>query len=361
MKPVTIYDIAKEANVSVATVSRVLNNSAPVKRATRDRINELIQKYQFQPNALARSLLKKETGMIGIIFPDITNPFFPMLLAGLEEEARSKGYHFFLCDTVSTMGEMEDQYDRESQYISILMEQQVDGIIMLGGRINLSRPAKELVTEVVDMAKRVPLLLINGHLPGADLNRICVDERAGAELATQHLIDLGHKRIMFAGGYRFMSNTAHRMQGFQRTMERNGLALPPDWTLIEGYSIETGKEAFERLGHEGELPTAVFCANDQVAIGMLKAAHKAGLKVPDDLSLVGFDDIPYASNSIPELTTVSLQSYEVGRNAIGLLHRMIGKEKVPKRTTVKPALIVRESTAPPRTYSATGKAFKKSN
>jgi LacI family transcriptional regulator/LacI family purine nucleotide synthesis repressor len=243
---------------------------------------------------------------------------------------------------------MEDQYERESQYISILMEKQVDGIIMVGGRINLARPSKELTTEVAETAKRVPVLLINGQLPGTDLNRIYADERLGAELATQHLIDLGHRRIAFAGGYRFMSNSVQRIQGFRKTMERNGLAVCPEWTLVTGYSADSGKEAFETLHSMGELPTAVFCANDQIAIGMLKAARKAGLKVPEDLSLVGFDDIPYASYSIPELTTVSLRSYEVGRSALDLLHRMIGKEKVSKRTVVKPELIVRESTAPPR-------------
>ncbi|WP_028608840.1 LacI family DNA-binding transcriptional regulator [Paenibacillus harenae] len=348
MKPVTVYDIAREANVSVATVSRVINNTAPVKKSTREKVLELIQKYQFQPNALARSLFKKETGMIGVILPDITNPFFPEVLAGLDQEARSKGYTFFLCDTVSTNGNSYEQYVRESQYLNILIEKQADGIIMIGGRINLARPGSDLVNEVVEAGKRVPLLLINGNLPGEGLTRIYADEREGAELATQHLIDLGHRNIAFVGGFRKMSNTLQRIQGFVRTMEKNGLQARKEWVLDGGFSVETGKSFLNRLLDLPERPTAIFCANDLVAIGVMKAANKAGLQVPQDLSLVGFDDIPYASNSIPELTTVSLKCYDVGRGAAELLHQMITKNKVGKNTKIRPELIVRESTAPPK-------------
>lgn len=309
---------------------------------------ELITKHQFQPNALARSLFKKETGMIGVILPDITNPFFPEVLAGLDQEARSKGYTFFLCDTVSTNGDSAEQYVRESQYLSILMEKQVDGIVMIGGRINLAKLSKELAYEVVEASKRVPLLLINGNIPGEGLTRVYADEREGAELATQHLIDLGHRDIAFVGGYKHMSNTMQRIQGFVKTMEKNGLSTRKEWVRNGGFSVDSGKAFMNELLKLPELPTAIFCANDLVAIGVMKAAHKAGLSVPQDLSLIGFDDIPYASNSIPELTSISLKCYDVGRSAAELLHQMITKNKVNKSTKLRPELIVRESTAPPR-------------
>lgn len=309
---------------------------------------ELITKHQFQPNALARSLFKKETGMIGVILPDITNPFFPEVLAGLDQEARSKGYTFFLCDTVSTNGDSEEQYVRESQYLNILIEKQVDGIIMIGGRINLAKPGKELVSEVVEVSKRVPLLLINGNMPGEGLNRVYTDEKEGAELATQHLIDLGHRDIAFVGGFRHMSNTIQRIQGFVKTMEKNGLQVRKEWILDGGFSVDSGKAFLNQLLGLSDRPTAVFCANDLVAIGVMKAASKAGLRVPQDLSLVGFDDIPYASNSIPELTTISLKCYDAGRSAAEMLHQMIMKNKVSKSTKLRPELIVRESTAPPK-------------
>ncbi|WP_138755677.1 LacI family DNA-binding transcriptional regulator [Paenibacillus sinopodophylli] len=347
MKPVTVYDIAREANVSVATVSRVINNTAPVKQSTRERVMELIVKHQFQPNALARSLYKKETGMIGVILPDITNPFFPALLAGLDQEARSKGYTFFLCDTVSTNGDSAEQYVRESQYLSILMEKQVDGIVMIGGRINLAKPSKESICEVVEASKRVPLLLINGNLTGGGITRVYADELEGAELATQHLIELGHEHIAFVGGYKHMSNTIQRIKGYLKAMERSGLQTRKEWIMDGGFSVASGTAFMNRLLEHSERPTAIFCANDLVAIGVMKAAHKAGIRVPEELSLVGFDDIPYASNSIPELTTVSLKCYDVGRYAAEQLHHMITKNKFSRSIKVRPELIVRESTARP--------------
>lgn len=347
MKPVTVYDIAREANVSVATVSRVLNNTAPVKKETRDRIVDLINKYQFQPNALARSLSKKESGMIGIILPDITNPFFPEVLAGLELEARNNGYTFFLCDTVSTNRDSAEQYERESQYLNILLEKQVDGIVMIGGRINLARPSRERVNEVLEVARRVPLVLINGKLPGYALNRVYVDERAGAVLATQHLIELGHQDIAYVGGYRAMGNTLQRIQGFTNTMKGAGMPVRKEWVLDGGFSVESGKRFMQELLAGPVRPTAIFCANDLVAIGVLKAANEAGLDVPRELSIVGFDDIPYAANSIPELTTVSLCCYETGRMAAEMLHNLIKKNPVKKAVRLLPELVIRETTAPP--------------
>ncbi|WP_334074410.1 MULTISPECIES: LacI family DNA-binding transcriptional regulator [Paenibacillus] len=347
MKSVTVYDIAKEANVSVATVSRVLNNTAPVKKETRERVKELIDKYQFQPNALARSLIKKETGMIGIILPDITNPFFPEVLSGFDREARKKGYTYFLCDTVSANADDAEQYVRESQYLNVLAEKQVDGIVMLGGRIDLAKPGRELAEEVVEVGKRLPVLLINGRIPGAGLPRVANDERFGAEMATTHLIELGHRNIALVGGYRHMSNTLQRTAGFTKTMERYGLQVRKEWVLHEGFSVDSGTEFMNRLLRLPNRPTAVFCLNDLVAIGVLKAAVKAGLKVPQDISIIGYDDIPFASYSIPELTTVSLRAHDLGVTAAELLHKMITKSKVPKTTLIKPELVIRESTGAP--------------
>lgn len=346
MKSITVYDIAKEANVSVATVSRVLNNTAPVKKETRDRINQLIAKHQFQPNALARSLFKKATGMLGIILPDITNPFFPEVLSGFDKEARRRGYTYFLCDTVSSNEDSVDQYTRETQYLGVLLEKQVDGIVMLGGRIDLARPQPDLVQDVLEAGKRVPLVLINGNLPGTRIHRVMADERLGASLATQHLIDLGHTDIALIGGYLGMTNTVQRKQGFLRTMKDNGLAANPDWLLHGGFTVEKGRLFTEQLLRQPVRPTAIVCMNDLVAIGALKAAHQAGVCVPDELSITGYDDIPFSVNSIPELTTVSLKAEELGHTAALMLHRVITKEKTPLTVTLKPELKVRGTTAP---------------
>ncbi|WP_337190078.1 MULTISPECIES: LacI family DNA-binding transcriptional regulator [Saccharibacillus] len=349
MRPVTVYDIAREANVSVATVSRVLNNTAPVKKETRERIVALMHKHQFQPNALARSLSRKETGMIGFILPDITNPFFPEVLSGFDYEARKLGYTYFLCDTISTNEENERQYDRqyerESQYLNLLMEKQVDGIVMIGGRVDLAKPGSELEREVEEASKRVPVLLLNGNLPQTKLNRISADQKLGAQLAVQHLIDLGHRDIAAIGGYAKMTNTQQRLLGFRTAMKEAGLPVRKEWILTEGFSVEKGREFASRLLGAKRRPSAIFCMNDLLAIGALKAAHRVGLGVPEELSIVGYDDIPQATYSIPELTTVSLQSQEIGRQAARTLDKMIAGKKVPRLQSIMPELVVRETTA----------------
>ncbi len=338
LKQVTIYDIAHEARVSVATVSRVLNNTAPVKGATRDKIMELIHKYQYQPNALARSLSKKETGTIGVIVPDITNPFFPEVFSGIEKEARDKGYTFLLCDTIGS-------YERESQYLNILREKQVDGILFMGGRINLSRCSTELAEEVQEAASRTPLVLINGNLPGSSLHRVYIDETMGAEMATRHLIALGHREIAFIGGHDNMSTTAQKVRAFKKVMREHGLDTPREWVLNEDFSIESGQLLMKRLLEGARKPTAVFCVNDFTAVGAVKTATRAGYRVPEDISIIGFDDIPLATAINPELTTVSQKMETLGRISVQVLHKLIGKEKVKKQTVIEPELIVRESTS----------------
>ncbi|CAH1216473.1 MULTISPECIES: LacI family DNA-binding transcriptional regulator [Paenibacillus] len=346
MRPVTVYDIAREANVSVATVSRVLNNTAPVKKETREKIDALIRKHQFQPNALARSLLRKETGTIGFILPDITNPFFPEVLAGFDREAGKMGYTFFLCDTMSSDRESHLQYERESRYLNLLMEKQVDGIVIIGGRVDLAKPGQTLVDEIQEAAKRVPVLLLNGSLPKTKLPRVAVDQKRGMELAVQHLIDLGHKDIALIGGFEQMSNTQQRLQGFRSAMKQANLHIRKEWILVGGFSVERGLELTQRLLQRAERPTAIVCLNDLIAIGALKAAHQQGIAVPHELSIVGYDDIPLASYSIPELTSVSLRSQELGRQAAHTLDRLISGKKVPQLQTILPELIVRQSTAP---------------
>jgi LacI family transcriptional regulator len=340
LKIITIYDIAKEANISVATVSRVLNNTAPVKESTRERINRIIDKYHFQPNALARSLTKKETGMIGIILPDITNPFFPEVFSGAENEARELGYTIFLCNT---LGDCQ----RESEYLNILREKRVDGVLFMGGRINMKNLHPDLVKEVVDLEVRMPIVLVNGDLAKSNLTRVFTDEVVGAELATQHLIDLGHKDIGFIGGIDYMTTTIQKIKSFKKTLERNNLSFNENWLLYDSFSIQSGRNMMTKLLEMNKKPTAVICINDFVAIGAIKSALEHGVKIPKDISIVGFDDTLLATAVIPELTTVSQQSHELGKTAVQVLHKLINKEKVKKLTILAPELIVRDSSGHP--------------
>lgn len=339
MNHITVYDIAKEANVSVSTVSRVLNGTAPVKKSTKDKVQQLIDKYQFQPNALARSLLSKETGTIGMIMPDITNPFFPEVFLGAEIEARARGYTFLLCNTLG-------DYARESEYLSSLREKRVDGIIYMGGRINLAKCPPELVKEVTDIAARIPVVLVNGQLPNSSLVRVATDEVKGAKLVTQHLIELGHKDIGFIGGSGNMSTAVQKVKAFKAQLEENGLPFRPEWVLHGSFSMSSGHELMTKLIEMEIRPTAVFCVNDFAAIGAMKAVVEHGMKVPGDFSIVGFDDTPLATAIMPEMTTVSQQSHELGRTAVQVLAKLLQKEKVKKLTLLEPELRIRQSAGP---------------
>lgn len=336
MKQVTIYDIAKEAKVSVATVSRVLNNTAPVKDSTRTKIMESIDKYQFQPNALARSLIRKETGTLGIILPDITNPFYPEVISGINSQANELGYTFFLCDT-------HGDYDKESQYLNELQEKQVDGILLLGGRINLNRCKPEMVEEVIGAASRVPVVLVNGNLPGSKLHRVFTDEAKGAELATRYLIEQGHQNIAFIAGNSNMSTTEQKVKGFKKVVKEYGLNVPKEHILYGDFSMSWGEKAMTALLDLPSCPSAVFCINDNTAVGAVKAAFKKGLKIPQDVSIVGFDDIQLASVINPELTTVSQKTDLLGRTAVNVLHKLIIKETVKRHTIIEPELMIRGS------------------
>ncbi|AWB44602.1 LacI family transcriptional regulator [Paenibacillus sp. CAA11] len=341
MTPVTIYDIAKEANVSVATVSRVLNDTAPVRASTREKVMAVIEKHQFQPNALARSLIKKETGTIAIILPDITNPFFPEVFWGAENEARDKGYTFFLCNTGG-------DHERESQYLSILREKRVDGMIFLGGRINLQNCPEEMAQELIELGRHLPIVLVNGNLPRSGLHRIYTDEAKGAALAAEHLLELGHREFAFVGGLQKMATTMVKVRAIQKKLKEHGLELKKERILLGDFSIETGKQLMSQLLKQDTPPSAVVCVNDYTAIGAMKAAIEHGLSIPKDISIVGFDNTPLASAVIPELTTVSQNTYQLGKLAVDVLHDLINQNKTPKQVVLRPELIVRQSTGPSR-------------
>lgn len=338
MKQMTIYDIAKLANVSVATVSRVINSTAPVKDSTRKKIEALIQQYQFQPNAMARSLLKKETGIIGIIVPDLTNPFYTEVLAGAEQEALTTGHTFLLTNSVG-------DYQKESQYLSIMREKRVDGMIFLGGRINLKIGDEELDQELIQHASTIPTVLVNGTVKGNALTRVATDEYTGTCMAVQHLIECGHKQIGFLGGELHMSTTSTKLRAFKKTMREAGLEVREEWILTDSFSIYSGRKQMEKLLQLADKPTAVMCVNDFVAIGAIKTAVDHELTIPDDMSIIGFDDIPLSHHFIPEITTVSQEANELGRTAIQVLQKLMNQEKVKKHTVIEPKLIVRKSSA----------------
>ncbi|WNR47059.1 LacI family DNA-binding transcriptional regulator [Paenibacillus roseipurpureus] len=337
METITVYDIAREANVSVATVSRVLNDTAPVRESTRQKIMAIIEKHKFQPNALARSLVNKKTGMIGVLFPDSSNMFFPEVFGGAELAAQKLGYTLFLCNTFS-------DYSRESEYLNLLCERQVDGLILMGGRINARHCPASLVQEVVDIQRKIPIVMINGTLPGYSFHRVKTDEYLGTKLIVQHLIDRGHRHIGFLGGSAATTTTVEKLQAYQRTLEANHLTYRKEWVHFGSFSKSCGQQLMETFLAMSNRPTAILCINDYVAIGAMKTALSRGIRIPEDIAIAGFDDTQLASAMNPELTTVSQQSEQLGRQAMLNLSKLIQKEKVKKVTVLAPNLMIRQST-----------------
>lgn len=333
---ITIYDIAKEANVSPATVSRVLTGNAKVRPQTMRKIVDVIEKNNFRPNSLARSLFHKQSKTIGFILPDINHPFFSTLVQKSEAHAMELGYTTFLCNT-------RNNSENESKYLQSLVEKQVDGIIYLGGRINDTDTDQEYADEINKVMERIPVVFVNGQMEGVDAHIVRADEESGMEKLVELLLNLNHKKIGFLGGKEGISSTDVKRNTFVRVMKDKGVAVNKDWIFGTGFSIESGEEVAAQLLYLNERPTAVICANDFVAIGVIKILTKFGLQVPDDVSVVGFDDIYLAKHFPPGITTVSQNYDQLGKTAINVLVDLINEKDAVKKTVVPTSLVLRDS------------------
>lgn len=332
-KEVTIYDIAKRAEVSTATVSRVIAGNYPVSKKTREKVLKIIELYDFHPNALARSLSNSKTNVIGFITPDIRNPFFSQIFVEVEKQAHKVGYSVLLCNSENDKG-------IESRYIRMLLEQRTEAIVLLGGLINDVEPNSDKVTELSQIAEKTKLVMINGKIDGIDSFSVQTDEGKGIELIIDHLIEQNHSKIGILGGYKSITTTADKLQAFEATLKKKGLEYNPNWVISASYSIESGQDALKELVRNNyELPTALIGINDMVAIGMLKENRKANLP---QFTIVGYDNTHLAIASNPELTTVSHPYEKIGEKVIDVI---VGKENpANKEIILEPELIIREST-----------------
>jgi len=323
----TIKDIAKRAGVSITTVSRVLNRKEEGMSAeTREKVLRVIEELQYQPNRLARGLVTKQSKLIGLIVPNISNPFFPELCRGAEDEASERGYSLVICNS-------DDSSEKEERYIRILKEQQVDGLI-LSSLSGLSKSSTDF------LSKNLYYVLLDrkdtGQVPG-----VYLENEEGGYLAGKHLIELGHQRIACITGPASILNSRDRVDGFKRALTENGLEPT---VICEGdFGIESAYHQAKKILTKGDI-SAIFTCNDLMACGVYRAAHELSLRIPEDLSVIGFDDIPLISALIPKLTTIRQNTYEMGRKSAELLIKQIEHGKTDF-ATFSPSLILRESTA----------------
>lgn len=327
----TILDVAGRARVSPATASRVLSGSAhAVKTETRRRVLASARALGYLPNMLARSLLKRETSAVGVLVPDVSNPYYAVILRGIEDAARLTGHAVIL-------GNTDRRRDTQEAYLRTLLERRVDGLIVTGGTFG--------TRDLALIRAMLPVVVVGRH--EVPLSSVRVDNVAAAAAATRHLIELGHRRIACLAGPAASLTAVDRLKGFRRALRGAGLDPGRDGTVEVEFSPEGGRLGAVRLCSSAHPPTAVVALSDQLAFGALRGLSELGLRVPDDVSVVGFDDSPIAAFTVPALTSVAIPMHEIGRRAMELLLRLAAGE--PGTSVVLATeLRVRESTAPPR-------------
>ncbi|RKX80172.1 MAG: LacI family transcriptional regulator [Spirochaetes bacterium] len=332
----TIKDVARLANVSYSTVSRALANRPGVNEATRCKIIRAAEELNYRPNAIARGLVRGQTLSMGLIIPDITNPFFPEVHRGIEDGARESGYSVFLCNT-------NWERERETHYINLLIEKRVDGIIIA--------PISDTVDKIEEELKsNIPVVYVSNLPPKTDRSCVAIDNIRGGFLATKHLIESGYREIGFIGAPEGSFSIDQRLEGYKLAFRKYGMKLDQRFICFGDFKRETGYRIIKRMIEEGIYPRAIFAENDLMALGVLQGVKESGLSVPGDIAVVGFDDIPFASFPEVQLTTIRQPKYEMGKMAVQLLlndirasNNGLRKELSCRKIILEPELIVRKT------------------
>jgi LacI family transcriptional regulator len=331
---VTLADVARIAGVSLMTVSRVVNHKEGVGQETRQRIEAIIEKLGYHPSGIARSLVTQRTGTIGLVVPDISNPFFSDVARGVEQIAFEQGYSVLLCNT-------EEDPHRELDVLHLLGEKWVDGIVLCSSRLEAGAlstilaqyPAAVLVNRQID-----------SEIEALPVGSVILDDETGGQIATRHLLDRGHRAVGCLAGPPNSFSGQKRVQGYQAALMAAGLSFNPDLNRTCSPSVAGGFQVGNELLTTHPEITALFCFNDLVAVGVLQACAQLGRRVPDDLAVVGYDDILIASLVTPSLTTCRVPREELGRLATQwLLSRLSGGEAGYEIKVLQPQLVIRAS------------------
>jgi LacI family transcriptional regulator len=333
---ITRKDVAARASVSVSTVSHVLNGTRNVAEATQRRVLASVEELGYRQNMLARGLKTRQTFTIGLLISDIQNPFFASVVRGIEDVALSRGYHLILCNT-------DEDPEREDAYITELAKRQVDGLIVASAASRHNH-AERLRVE------GIPYAFMDREVEGVSADAVRVDNELGTRMIADHLVGLGHERIGMISGPLDKSSGHERYGGLKEALVELGGGLADSLVRFGDFKTPSGGAGAKDLLKLLDPPTALVVSNNQMTLGALLAIRELELKIPDDVSVVGFDDMEWAPLADPPLTALAQPTYEMGVEAVGmLLERMDGDEEVPpRRKLLEPHLVVRSSTAPPQ-------------
>jgi DNA-binding LacI/PurR family transcriptional regulator len=334
MKP-TIYDVAEKAGVSISTVSKVLNNTGSLADKTRKKVKETMQELNYQPSVAAS--VKKRIQMIGLLIPNIANPFMAEVARSIENHLKRHGYSLMICST-------DNDFKNEIEYISILKQKYTEGIIVATG-LKKEKSIKELVKT------NLPVALLSRDVPFLAVDTVLVDDYLGGYEATRHLIELGHEKIAMITEDTTFSIIQSRVLGYKKALEEAGLNYDESLVLTNNTSLDEGKKSMLTLLKKSSPPTGIFASTETLAIGALQGARELNIKVPDELSIVGFDDTVLSTICDPPLTTIAQPIEEMGKKVVELLVEEIEKKKESKqRVILSPKLIVRNSTAKKKNF-----------
>jgi LacI family transcriptional regulator, repressor for deo operon, udp, cdd, tsx, nupC, and nupG len=327
---VTIQEVAKAANVSVATVSRVLNNSPSVNQKTRESVQAVIEKLNYRPNLLGRNLRRSETRMILVLLPSISNPFYSKIVRGIEDVAHKNSYNIMLCNTNSDP-------KKERVYIDLLQNRLADGMILMASSLNKN--------ELSEIGTKFPAVQCCEYKEGAKISHISIDNVSAAYKVVKHLISLGHKRIGIVSNKNSYVSSTQREEGYKKALKDNNIEVDCGLIKYGDYSFRSGMMAGKDFLEMKDKPTAIFAISDMMAIGVIKELKNNGIKVPEDIAVAGFDNISMASMYDPALTTISQHQYDLGGTSMELLLKQIrGEMKEPQDIILEYELIIREST-----------------
>ncbi|WP_409421652.1 substrate-binding domain-containing protein [Pseudaeromonas sp. ZJS20] len=332
----TIKDVAARAGVSISTVSHVLNHTRRVSEEATRNVLEAVSALNYAPNSVARSLKVNRTRTLGLLVTASTNPFFAEVVKGVEDYAFNQGYSLILCNT-------ENQFERQRHYLRMLMEKRVDGLLVMCTDLD------EAIQELMRSYQHVPQVVMDWGGSSDFANVINDNARNGAYLAARYLLQMGHRHIACISGQLHKATTQLRLDGVRDALAELDLRLTDDLIFEGDYESQSGFDAMQQILALPQRPTAVFAFDDPMAMGALCAAHQAGIQVPEEISIMGYDDTELARFTCPPLTTINHPKAELGKTAVELLMaRIRNKELATESLTVKPELVVRQSVAAPR-------------
>lgn len=333
-KTITIYDVARQAGVSPSTVSRVMNSPEIVASDTCQKVMQVMKELSYIPNMIAASMPRNRMNYIGLIIPDVTNIFFSNIIRGIQDVCEEHGYNVLVVNS-------DDSQEKESRYLKLLYSRRVDGVIITVAGYREEKYSEEELS----LMKKMHMVLIDREINGLATPIIKVDNFSGAYLAVKYLLSMGHKKIMYLAGIEGTRTNQERRKGYLAALKKAHINWKKE--LVADFRLDTAYQEIMRywpeLQNSDDLPTAIFAANDLMAIGALKAFAQLKVQVPKDTSIIGFDNIPFSDCTYPPLTTIAQPTYLMGQKAVETLLKLIDKKRIKKSVELETELIERGS------------------